>query len=355
MSATPHSDKTPSAAAASVMGEKGPLSGAERAALPLIEATPAICLVNPQMGENIGGAARAMANFGFDQMVLVAPRQPWPNRKAQDLASGADWVLEQARLVETAAEGTAPHTLVVATTGTPRDLVTPLVGPGEAVARLRAAMAAGERPVVLFGAERSGLDNDLILGADLLVTYPVDARHPSLNLAASVAVFCYAWAAAREAAGPPPGWVEREHQPAPRAAFDSLLKTLIDELDASRFFWPDNRRQTMADTLRAALLRGRFSMAETSLLHGALRSLVEGPRRRARDTDARETEMCARAWLAEAALAPPAPGFPDLRGAVLTSLVVGADSAAAEVMLQGAARVVFVTLTRHGVTGARLV
>jgi tRNA/rRNA methyltransferase len=281
-----------------VTTEKGPMSKEARAALPPREPGPAICLVNPQMGENIGAAARAMANFGLEELILVAPRDGWPNKKAYALSSGAHWPLDNARLVATADEAVAGKTLVLATTGTPRDLVKPLIGPREAVALLREAMAAGEQPVVLFGTERTGLDNELIIAADVLVTYPVDGRFPSLNLAQSVAVFCYEWATRREAEGPPPGWVVADHAPAPRAAFESLFGHLVEELDRSRFFWPDDRRDTMVSTLRTALTRARMSMAETSLLRGALKSLIGGPRRRALESDEARVRADLEAWLA---------------------------------------------------------
>ena len=284
---------------ASGVGPNGPLSKAEQAALPGWGKAPAICLVQPQMGENIGAAARAMANFGFSELILVAPRDVWPNPKAWALASGAEWPLENARVVASTAEAVGEKTLVIATTGTPRQLDKPLIGPREAVARIRAAMAAREQPVILFGSERAGLDNDLIINADILVTYPVDGKFPSLNLAQSVACFCYEWASFSEAAGPPPGWTMEEKPAAPRAAFESFFDNLITDLDASRFFWPDDRKTTMVETLRNAFVRGRFSMGEISLIRGAMRSLIEGPRRRAMESDTTRARAIAMAWAAE--------------------------------------------------------
>lgn len=281
------------------VGPNGPLSKAEQAALPGWGAAPAICLVQPQMGENIGATARAMANFGFSELILVSPRDVWPNPKAWALASGAEWPLENARVVNSAGEAIGEKTLVIATTGTPRQLDKPLIGPREAVARIRAAMANGEQPVILFGSERAGLDNDLIINADILVTYPVDGRFPSLNLAQSVACFCYEWASFSEADGPPPGWTMEEKPAAPRAAFESFFDNLIDELDASRFFWPDDRKTTMVETLRNALVRNRLTMGEISLIRGAIRSLVEGPRRRALESDALRARQVFDAWLVE--------------------------------------------------------
>jgi tRNA/rRNA methyltransferase len=281
------------------VGPNGPLSKAEQAALPGWGAAPAICLVQPQMGENIGATARAMANFGFSELILVSPRDVWPNPKAWALASGAEWPLENARVVGSAAEAIGEKTLVIATTGTPRQLDKPLIGPREAVARIRAAMANGEQPVILFGSERAGLDNDLIINADILVTYPVDGRFPSLNLAQSVACFCYEWASFSEAEGPPPGWTMGEQPAAPRHAFESFFENLVSELDESRFFWPDDRKTTMVETMRNALVRGRFTMGEISLIRGAMRSLIEGPRRRAMESDTQRAREIATAWLGE--------------------------------------------------------
>ena len=284
---------------ASGVGPNGPLSKAEQAALPGWGKAPAICLVQPQMGENIGAAARAMANFGFSELILVAPRDVWPNPKAWALASGAEWPLENARVVASAVEAVSDKTLVIATTGTPRQLDKLLIGPREAVAQIRAAMANGEQPVIMFGSERAGLDNDLIINADILVTYPVDGKFPSLNLAQSVACFCYEWASFSEAAGPPPGWTMEEKPAAPRAAFESFFENLITDLDASRFFWPDDRKTTMVETLRNAFVRGRFSMGEISLIRGAMRSLIEGPRRRAMESDTARARDVAGAWATE--------------------------------------------------------
>jgi tRNA/rRNA methyltransferase len=205
--------------------------------------------------------------------------------------------LESAQLVETAEEALAEKTFVIATTGTPRQLDKPLIGPREAVARMREAMRAGEKPVILFGSERSGLDNDLIIGADLLVTFPVDGRFPSLNLAQSVACFCYEWASGSEASGPPPGWTIEEKPTAPRAAFESFFGHWVADLDETRFFWPEDRKGTMVETMRNAFVRGRFTMNEISLIRGALRSLAGGPRRRALETDAAMQRARLAAWV----------------------------------------------------------
>ena len=324
------------------VGPNGPLSKAQQAALPGWGKAPAICLVQPQMGENIGATARAMANFGFSELILVAPRDVWPNPKAWALASGAEWPLENARVVDTAAEAIGDKTLVIATTGTPRQLDKPLIGPREAVARIRAAMAKGEQPVILFGSERAGLDNDLIINADILVTYPVDGKFPSLNLAQSVACFCYEWASFSEAEGPPPGWTMAEKPAAPRTAFESFFDNLITELDASRFFWPDDRKVTMVETLRNAFVRGRFSMGEISLIRGAMRSLVEGPRRRAMESDTARAREVVGAWVAAGEA-----------GAITDFLYADGSAVVAVAKTDGGVRVHFVSLRNWEVETAR--
>lgn len=275
------------------------LSTAERVAATPLKPAPAICLVNPQMGENIGAAARAMANFGLEELLLVAPRDPWPNEKAFALCSGARWPLEQAVLFDDTQTATAQKTLVIATTGTPRQLDKPLIGPMEAVRLIKEALLRGEKPVVLFGAERSGLDNEAINSADLLMTMPTDFRFPSLNLAQSVAVFCYAWAAESENEGAPKGWRIEASEPAPRKFMDSFFKYFIAELDDVGFFWPDENRVNMVEVLRTPLVRARFAENEFTLFRGAIRALIEGPRRRWQSLENDKKRIIARDWYAQ--------------------------------------------------------
>lgn len=260
---------------------------------------PAICLVNPQMGENIGAAARAMANFGLDELILVAPRDPWPNEKAYALCSGATWPLDNAKLYNDAGAALADKTLLIATTGTPRALNKPLIGPMEAVKIIKAALEKGEKPVVLFGAERSGLDNEIINSADILMTMPTDFRFPSLNLAQSVAVFCYAFAAATENDGPPKGWNPPDKEPAPRKYLDSFFDFFIGELDKVGFFWPEENRTNMIEVLKTPIVRARFAENEFTLFRGAIRALIEGPRRRWQSLDNDKKRKIAHDWFAE--------------------------------------------------------
>ena len=163
---------------------------------------PAFVLVRPQMGENIGAAARAMWNFGLDQMRIVAPRDGWPNPKAVAMASGAGRLLDEAQLHGDLADAIADRTFVFATTARSRDLTKPVFSPEEAMAETARRMAVGERVAVLFGPERSGLENDDIAKANALISVPVNPEFPSLNLAQCVLLTGYEWRRATTTVSP---------------------------------------------------------------------------------------------------------------------------------------------------------
>ena len=259
--------------------EKPILSAADRAAMPSTSPAPAIVLVKPQMGENIGAACRAMANFGLGELHIVNPRDGWPNEKATAVAASATWVVENAQIHATTNDALADKTIVFATSGTPRQLDKPLISPQQAIELIAQAMLKGEKPVVLFGNERLGLDQIDLVSADYIITYPTDFRCPSLNLAQSVAIFCYLWAI-RDGDRMPEGWDIENQEIAPRKYFDNLFDFLIAELDECGFFWPQDRRENMIENLRASLVRARFSESEINLFRGAMRVIAEGPRRR---------------------------------------------------------------------------
>lgn len=243
-------------------------------------AAPAILLVEPQMGENIGAASRVMANFGLSDLRLINPRGPWPNPKAQAMAAGATAALDGARLHPDAASATADLTLILATTGAPRDQVREVIGPAEAVQRMRAEIARGGRPGVLFGPERTGLTTDWIHLSHAIVTYPVDAAFTSLNLAQAVAVMAYAWRADADDAALARWQAAGAPTPADQAMFDRLTGHLFDELEVSNFFWPEDKAVSLRRTLAGALQRARLGANEIHALHGAIKALVGGPRRR---------------------------------------------------------------------------
>ena len=161
--------------------------------MPTDRPQPAFVLVRPQMGENIGAAARAMWNFGLDRMRVVAPRDGWPNPKAAAMASGAGRLLDEAQIVAGTAEAVADCAFVFATTARARDLTKPVFSPERAMALSADRIAAGERVAVLFGPERAGLENDDIARANAIINVPVNPDFPSLNLAQCVLLTAYEW------------------------------------------------------------------------------------------------------------------------------------------------------------------
>ncbi|GAM98800.1 tRNA:Cm32/Um32 methyltransferase [alpha proteobacterium U9-1i] len=242
---------------------------------PIEEAWPAICLVRPQMGENIGAVARVMLNFGLTSLRLVAPRDRWPNPKAVAVAVGADRVLEQARVEWKLEDALADATLVVAATARPRGMQKPVWGPREAAEKLRAAVAAGERPVVMFGPEAHGMESDEIARAEAILTLPVNPGFASLNLANAVAVFAFACAEARQQ-GATPSWFGEFDPPASHEELENLFQHLEQELERGRFFHPLDKAPLMKRNLRAPFLRARLSGQEAQTLRGVIKALTIG-------------------------------------------------------------------------------
>src|SRR5262245_7596466 len=243
---------------------------------PIEEEWPAVCLVRPQMGENIGASARAMLNFGLVSLRLVAPRDRWPNPKAEVVAVGADMVLKRARVEWTLAEALADATLVLAATARPRGMEKPVWGPREAAARLRAAIAAGERPMVMFGPEAAGLESDEVARADAILTLPVNPGFASLNLANAVAVFAYAYAEARQGGDTPAWFCDAESPPATQDELDALFTHLEEELEHGRFFHPPDKAPLMKRNLRTLFMRARLTEQEARTLRGVIKALTIG-------------------------------------------------------------------------------
>jgi tRNA/rRNA methyltransferase len=236
--------------------------------------TPCIILKDAQLAENIGAAARVMANFGLTDLRLVSPRDGWPQPRAWANASGAHWPLDEARVFDRLEDAIADLTLVLATTARPREAVLPVLSPREAADELRAAAAAGAACGVLFGGERAGLEAGDIALCQAIVTAPVDERHHSLNLAQAVAITAYEWRMAG-AHGAPPAFGEGE-APAEFAALMGLYEQLEGELDAAGFFHPPEKRPSMVRNLRVALGRARFTAQEVRTLRGVVTALARG-------------------------------------------------------------------------------
>lgn len=249
---------------------------------PIAEQWPAICLVRPQMGENIGSVARVLLNFGLVSLRLVAPRDRWPNPKAEQLAVGADVVLQNAQVEWKLEDALADATLVLAATARPRGLEKPVWGPREAALKLRAAIAAGERPVVMFGPEASGMETEEIARADAIVTLPVNPGFASLNLAHAVAVFAYAVAEARQEADVP-AWFRSEAAPATQEELEAMFAHLEQELEHGRFFHPMDKAPLMKRNLRALFLRARLTQQEAQTMRGVIKALTIGRGGRKKD------------------------------------------------------------------------
>lgn len=234
--------------------------------------TPAVILCEPQLGENIGTAARAMANFGFWDLRLVRPRDGWPNEKAIATASRADHVINQVRVFETLEEAIADLTLVYATTARLRGMQKDVIGPDEAASRLVAHIGGGQKAGLLFGREKWGLLNEEVALADMIVTLPVEPAFASLNIAQAVLILAYEWRRqSGQAASLPFGSLL--HEVAPRSQLVGLFEQLESTLDESGFFTSVEKRPGMIDNLRTALTRGQFSSQEIRTLRGVISSI----------------------------------------------------------------------------------
>ncbi len=251
-------------------------------------APPAVILDAPQLGENIGAVARAMANFGLADLRLVNPREGWPQARAWAAASGADWPLNAARVYPSVAEAVADLTRVYATTARPRELSLPVLTPREAAAEIATAQASGEAVGLLFGGERAGLETADIALCQAVVTIPVDPRFHSLNLAQAVALNAYEWRMT-QAMAPPPVF-RPAAPPATGAVMQGLFDHLETELEAAGFFHPPEKKPSMVQNLRAALGKARFNDQEARTFRGVVTALSRGRGRVLEKLARRETD-----------------------------------------------------------------
>ncbi len=247
---------------------------------PIQLSDPAFVLVRPQMGENIGAAARAMLNFGLDRMRLVSPRDGWPNPAAAAMASGAGRVLDGAGVFPDLPAALADCHYVFATTARVRGLHKPVLTPEEAMARARDMMAAGQRVAVVFGPERAGLENDDVAHANALVTVPVNPDFPSINLAQCVLLMGYEWRRQAAGGGVADGAGDGGRggaaipDPASGGEVSRLADHYEDELERAGFFFPPEKAAGMKQKLRNMWTRLALTRAEVQILHGMLRQIV---------------------------------------------------------------------------------
>lgn len=233
---------------------------------------PAFVLIRPQMGENIGAAARGMWNFGLDRMRVTSPRDGWPNTKAVAMASGAGRLLDEALLYETTEEAVADCTYVYATTARPRGLTKPVLSPEAAMQEAAEKIAAGGKVAVMFGPERAGMENADIAVANAIINVPVNPEFSSLNLAQCVLLNAYEWRRASaeivhermDAGGE---WAE-QHE------VEKLAEHYEERLGEAGFFFPEHKADHMKQNLRNLWSRMPFTRSDVQILHGVMRQMV---------------------------------------------------------------------------------
>ncbi len=268
---------------------------------------PVVVLVEPQLGENIGAAARAMANFGLSRLRLVNPRCGWPSREAAIMASGADRVLDRAALFGTLEAAIADCSFVLAATARAHDQAKPVIGAAAAAREMAPRVGAGETVALVFGRERNGLENEEVGLADRIVTLPVNPAFASLNLAQAVVILGYEWF--KLAGGETlPFAMPQKSKPAAKEQILALFADLERELDKIEYFRPAEKRETMIVNMRNIFNRMEPTTQDIQTLHGIIMALAEGRKGPAAGgvLDGKEAQML-RALLAEqgAALMPP--------------------------------------------------
>jgi tRNA/rRNA methyltransferase len=239
--------------------------------------TPAIILCRPQLGENIGAAARAMNNFGLSDLRIVGPRDAWPNERAYAMAVTARPILDEAKLFDTLHEALADLNVVYATTARDRGITKEVIVPEEAARRLRKAKV-GDKLGILFGNERAGLENDDVSLADAVITIPT-AEFASLNLGQAVLLCCYEWFKAED--DTPPARIEHNplHRKPRREELFQLFDHLEGELTRTGFMFPPDKRDHMKRAIRATIHRAHLTYQEVQTVRGMIVALARGKHR----------------------------------------------------------------------------
>ena len=233
--------------------------------------TPTFILHTPQLGENIGAACRVMANFGLPDLIVVDPRDGWPQDKAITMSAGSP-VHDNARVEYRLSDALHNMNRIYATTARPRGMEKPVMTAREAVADMRAAIAAGERVAVMFGGEKAGLPNEAVTMADVIITLPVDRSFSSLNLAQAVAVIAYEWKAEEGT----PAEFEPVSDIARREDLEGMFEHFEYELERAGYFYPPSKTPLMSQNLRNAFIRGRWTEQEVRTFRGAVKALALG-------------------------------------------------------------------------------
>ena len=250
-------------------------SGTDSSKTPADLVGPIVILVEPQLGENIGMAARAMGNFGLSRLRIVNPRDGWPNSSAQRAAAGADHILDKVELFDSVEAAVADCTLLFATTARAHDQAKPVIGPQQAAQEIVREIAAAGQVAILFGRERAGLLNEEVALSDRIVTFPVNPAFASLNLAQAVLLLGYEWFKLATHGALPfamPERSERASQHQMQAFFDNLVR----ELDRVEFLRPAEKRETMLVNLRNIFSRVEPTRQDMHTLHGVVMAIAEG-------------------------------------------------------------------------------
>lgn len=234
--------------------------------------TPVLVLVRPQMGENIGAAARGMWNFGLDRLRITSPRDGWPNPRAVAMSSGAANVIDHVQVHENTVDALHDLNFVYATTARNRDLTKAVFTPEEAMRDAHARIAQGQKVGVLFGPERAGLENADLVHAGALISVPVNPAFASLNLAQCVLLMAYEW---RRQSGEELPERELKAHPAEGHEIKALLDKLEGRLEVSNYFWPVEKTESMRENLRNLISRMELTDADIRTLHGVFRALAD--------------------------------------------------------------------------------
>jgi len=243
--------------------------------------SPVVVLVRPQLADNIGAVARAMANGGLFHLRLVAPRDGWPQERAWRTASGADRILEACTVHDTVADAVADMHHVLATCPRPRHIIKPVLTARGAAAELRSICGRDLKAAILFGPERAGLDNDDMACADALVRFPLNPAFMSLNLAQAVIVMAYEWWTAEDQTVPRK-LMTNETRVATKGELENFLRHLVDQLDACGFLKNLPKRPGMVRNIRHLYQRGEVTEQELRTMHGVVTELALGRRLRGR-------------------------------------------------------------------------
>ena len=266
------------------------MAGTDKTRNQVLGPAPVTVLVNPQLGENVGTAARAMANFGLHGLRLVDPRDGWPNEKALTASSGANWIIEAATVHPDLPSALADMNYVYATTARPRGMIKEVITPEEAGHDMRRRIARGEKVAVLFGRERWGLSNDEVSLADVIVTAPVNPAFASINIAQAVLLVGYEWYKEQaETLGQQtpelpalegPGLQTPDTRPATKEEFYGFLDHLERELDSAGFFKTGDKKPGMLRNIRNLFARAELTEQEVRSLRGIVASLTRAHERR---------------------------------------------------------------------------